>query len=169
MRKLLDLTPPGRADERDRSGAAALAPLPLLRSHDRHRDLRGRLPATPPANPALRANQRRYLMSLDSSHTTARFPCCIDRQRVCAAPIRAPVLSLRSRVSPKDGASTAHPNRKRPVQLSQSQELGVLTASAPTAPQSDRHSPVARSLPQLPAGSFPGGFPTTAPVPARWS
>jgi hypothetical protein len=53
--------------------ATTRAPLPLLRPHDHHPDLRGRLPATPPANHASRDSQDRYLVSVDTSHTTARF------------------------------------------------------------------------------------------------
>jgi hypothetical protein len=49
-RKLMNLAPTcSRTEERNRSGPAARASLPLLRRpHVHHRDLRGRLPATSP-------------------------------------------------------------------------------------------------------------------------
>src|SRR3981189_3234832 len=63
---------PGTGSARDRrggrnrsgGGAATRPALPMLwRSHVRDRDLRGRLPATPPTNRAPRRNQDRPLMS----------------------------------------------------------------------------------------------------------
>ena len=67
-RELLGLATPAsfEAGGRDRSGgsAATRKALPLLRRpHVRHRDLRGRLPTTPPADAASPRHQNRHLMS----------------------------------------------------------------------------------------------------------
>ena len=63
----------GRRGGRNRSGggAGARPALPLLwRPHVRHRDLRGRLPTTLPADRASRRNQDRHLMSVATTSRT---------------------------------------------------------------------------------------------------
>jgi hypothetical protein len=122
---LLNLgSPRGRADEPDRSSAAARAPLPLLRRpHDHHRDLRGRLPATSSANRASRNNQDRYLMSVDASHTTARFPRWSSTGNAAARPDASPALHLSSRGALKPSLSTAHSN---PISRSSTHNYKIL-------------------------------------------
>src|SRR6516165_10415635 len=98
----------GRANERHRSRAAARALLPSLRRpYGDYRHLRCRLPATPPANHASGATQDRYLMSVDTSRTTALSALVIDRRRA-ARPNASPALHFGWRAVPKHTASTAH-------------------------------------------------------------
>ena len=93
------------------------------RPHDHHRDLRGRLPATSPANRASRDNQNRYLMNVDASYNTARFPRWSSTGNAAARPDACSALHLRSCASPKHSVSTAHPNRNTLVQHSQYKSL----------------------------------------------
>jgi hypothetical protein len=72
-----------------RTTCAAPSMSLLRRPHDHHRDLRRRLPATPPANRASRGNQCRYLMSVDTSHTTVRSPRCSSTATMLLGPMPA--------------------------------------------------------------------------------
>ena len=89
-----------------------------------HRDLRGRLPATSPANRASRDNQDRYLMNVDASYTTARFPRWLSTGNAAARPDAYPALHLRPRASPKPSVSTAHSN---PISRSSTHNHKILT------------------------------------------
>jgi hypothetical protein len=93
---------------RSRSGTAARAPLPLRRPHVRHRDLRARLPATPPANRASHGNQDRYLMS---ASTISRIIAYVPRwssTRDAAARLSRRPAHLRQPASPTHSDGTAH-------------------------------------------------------------
>src|SRR5216683_1752222 len=75
--KLLNLAQPAAEQTSEtRSDAATRAAMPLLRRpHVRHRNLRGRLPATSPASRASRRNHDRHLMIANTiSRIIARFP-----------------------------------------------------------------------------------------------
>ena len=80
------------------------------RPHDHHRDLRGRLPPTPPTNHPSRDNQDRYLMSVGTSRTTTRLLCWLSTGNAAARPDACPALHLTSRASPKPNVSTTHSN-----------------------------------------------------------
>jgi hypothetical protein len=49
-------------------------------------------------------------MSVDASHTTARFPCWSSTGNAAARPDACPALHLSSRGAPKPSRSTAHSN-----------------------------------------------------------
>src|SRR5713101_3587662 len=93
----------GRRGGRDRSGggAATRAALSLLwRPHVRHRDLRGRLPATPPAD----GNGVRYLMSETATvrtRITKGFLCWSMSRYATARPNTGPAPHSAPRVFPK--------------------------------------------------------------------
>ena len=62
-------------------------------------------------------------MSVDTSHTTARFSALvIDRQR-CCRPDACSALQLGSRASPKHSVSTAHSN---PISRSSTHNYEIL-------------------------------------------
>jgi hypothetical protein len=69
---------------RYRPAVRALLPS-LRRPYGHHRDLRSRPPAMSPASDACGGNPDRYLMSVDTSHTTALSALVVDRHRCCSA------------------------------------------------------------------------------------
>jgi hypothetical protein len=131
VRKLLDLAPiRGRADEPDRSSAAARPPLPLLRRPDvHHRDLRTRLPTTAPAYHVSGGNQDRYLMSVDTSCTTAPFCAGRGPATLLLGPIRTQHC-ISDGSQRQNTASASLVQTRSPIHYPQSQDPGALTASA---------------------------------------
>src|SRR5450631_638743 len=170
---------PGRAcvrrSRRDRSGdrpANRPALPPLWRPHVCHRDLRARLPATPPAD----GNGVRHLMSETATfrtRITKGFPrwsmsrYATARPNTCLAPHSVP------RLFPKRTFNAAQSKL-----INQTSLAGTITSSPSsadfrthTAARSNLHSARQRRT-QPHARSFTGGFRTTAAVQAeasRWA
>jgi hypothetical protein len=101
------------ADERDRSGPAARRSVPLLRrTHAHHRDLRRRLPATPPANKACHRDQDRYLMSTNMIFPVlAHIPSQSTTGNATAWPDGCPPSHSRPHAAPKHGLRPASSKR----------------------------------------------------------
>src|SRR6266849_1772140 len=145
----------GRRGGRNRSGSgAATRPAlpPLWRPHVRHRDLRGRLPTSLPAD----GNEDRYLMSETAAFrtpTTKRFPRWSITGYAAARPNTSPALHSAPRASPKRivNATQAKPTSAHPQPRDQ---ISIARGSRPTPPH---------------ARSFTGGFRTTATVQAASS
>jgi hypothetical protein len=130
---------PGPGTSRDRCGGrsrsggpGARQPVPLLRrTHDRHRDLRGRLPTTPQAERAPQGNPHRHLMR----------PITTSRTRT-AKPL--PRWS-------STGYACAHPWPSRPTPSMPPSA----PKSLPTAPQSTRVKPPAANNHPIPVPRRP--------------
>jgi hypothetical protein len=133
-----------------------------------HRDLRSRPPATSPSSNACGGNPDRYLMSVATSHTTALSALVVDRHRCCSAQC---ISSIAFEVARSAETQPQHRPFKpgHPIQhpITRSWRL-----------DSFRHPPhrdqiaIGRGgifLASPPAGSFPGRFRATAPVPVALS
>jgi hypothetical protein len=163
-------TPPQvrRGRPTDNRPCAARSALPLLRRpHVRHRDLRSRPPATSPANCASRRNQDRYLMIANTISRIIAYAPRWSSTGDAAARLtrlrRCPVIAFEAVCVAKTPRRHRSFKADHPIWRLQQHHPCASTASA--RPPRPHQTAIARGTasPLLPAGSFRGGFRTTAP------